>query len=45
MPIFIAILFAVSIILVEILGWRLSMAIWVLLFMGTGVIKLISMAI
>lgn len=44
MPIFIAILFAVPALIADKLGWRLVMTVWTLLFAGSAIIKLVSMA-
>jgi len=44
MPIFIAILFAIPMLIVEKVGWRFAMAFWALLFVGSAIIKLLSMA-
>ena len=44
MPIFIAILFAIPALIVDKLGWQFVMIIWALLFAGSAVIKLLSMA-
>ena len=43
MPIFIALLFVVPMWIVEKVGWRLTMACWALLFVGSAIIKLFRM--
>lgn len=43
MPIFIALLFAIPMLIVEKIGWRLTMAFWALLFIGSAIIKLFRM--
>lgn len=43
MPIFIALLFAIPMFVVEKVGWRLTMAFWALLFIGSAIIKLFRM--
>ena len=45
MPIFIAFFFLIPILIVDKLGWRLTVAIWALLFAGSAVLKLLSLAV
>jgi len=44
MPIFIAALFLIPMLIADKLGWRFAMAFWALLFVGSAIIKLFSMA-
>jgi hypothetical protein len=45
LPIFIAILFVIPMLIVAKLGWRLVMAFWALLFVGSALIKLFGLVI
>jgi hypothetical protein len=43
MPIFFAIMFALPILIVEAVGWQYAVAFWALLFVGSGVLKLLGL--
>ena len=45
MPIFMTILFLAPMALAEWIGWRIAMAFWALLFVGSAIIKLFSMVL
>lgn len=43
MPIFFAIIVARPIALVELVGWRYAAALWVVVFVGAGLLKLLDL--
>jgi len=43
MPIFFGIIVALPIALVELIGWRSAAAFWAILFVGSGILKLLGL--